>query len=345
MEEKKRNIRYWLLASLWVVAGASLCVLLVAAMQSKGKNTCQGLDIQFKNAGSSLFIDKKDVQNILTANQTMTIAGKALKSFNLNEMEDRLKKNTWIEDAELFFDNNDFLKVKVKEREPIARIFTISGNSFYIDSSLERLPLSEKFTPRLLVFTNFPSDKNRMSKSDSAVMKGIKDISLYVGRDSFWTAQIQQVDISEQRNFELVPTIGEHTILFGDGTEVDRKFRRLMIFYQEVLAKLGWSKYSVINVQYTGQVVATRRGEEKKATSDTTRVKQFFRQMMAQTQLLLEDSLDRAQQNGLAPAKAEAVRNSATPLKTSTSSNPPLVSPSPLKKQLTTKPKAVMKKK
>jgi len=141
-----------------------------------------------------------------------------------------------------------------------------------------------------------------------------------------------------------VPTIGEHTILFGDGTEVDRKFRRLMIFYQEVLAKLGWSKYSVINVQYTGQVVATRRGEEKKATSDTTRVKQFFRQMMAQTQLLLEDSLDRAQQNGLPPAVAGAVKNSATPLKTSVSS-PPLINPSPVKKQSKSKPKAVMKKK
>ena len=344
MEEKKRNIRYWLLASLWVFAGAGLCVLLVAAMQSKGKNTCKGLDIQFKNNGSNFFVDKKDVQSILTANQTIKISGKPLKSFNLNEMEDRLKKNTWIEDAELFFDNNDMLRVKVKEREPIARVFTVNGNSFYIDSSLERLPLSTKFTPRLLVFTNFPSDKSKLSKADSAVMKGIKDISMFIGRDSFWTAQIQQVDINAQRNFELVPTIGEHTILFGDGMEVDKKFRRLMIFYQEVLTKLGWSKYSVINVQYTGQVVATRRGEEKKATSDTTRVKQFFRQMMAQTQLLLEDSLDRAQQNGLAPAKAEAVRNSATPLKTSVS-NPPLVSPSPLKKHLTTKPKAVMKKK
>jgi len=348
VEEKKKNIRYWLLASVWIVAGAGILFLLVSAMQSKGKNTCRGLDIQFRSTGN-FFVDKKDIQNILTSNQTVRIAGKPLKSFNLNEMEDALKRNTWIEDAELFFDNNDYLKVKVKEREPIARIFTVSGNSFYIDSTLEKLPLSEKFTARVPVFTGFPSDKAVYSKVDSTLMAGIKQIGLFMATDSFWMAQIQQVDINSQRNFEMIPTIGQHLILFGDGMDTERKFRRLMIFYREVLSRVGWSKYSIINVQYTGQVVATRKGEEKKATSDTTRVKQFFRQMMAQSQLLMEDSLDRAQQNSLSPAVAGATKNSTNPTKTSPSPLP-LVNPSPLKsnsqvKKPVEKPKAVMKKK
>lgn len=347
MEEKKKNIRYWIIASAWVVAGTGILVLLVAAMQSKGRNTCRGLDIQFKTAGKNFFIDKKDIQNILTANQTIRISGKPLKSFDLNEMEDKLKKNIWIKDAELFFDNNDNLKVRVREREPIARIFTSSGNSFYIDSSLERLPLSEKRTPRLPLFTNFPSDKPRLSAADSALLRQVKEISQYLAKDSFWMAQIQQIDINPQRNFEMIPTIGQHEIFFGDGLEAEKKFRRLMIFYREVLSRVGWTKYSIINVQYNGQVVATRKGEEKKATSDTTRVKQFFRQMMAQSQLLLEDSLDRAQQNGLPPAVAGAVTNSATPLKTSMTNPLPLVNPSPLKSNVTKptgRPKAVMKK-
>ena len=68
------------------------------------------------------------------------------------------KKTQWIKKAELFFDNNNVLEVRITEREPIARIFTTSGSSFYIDSSLARLPLSDKFSPRLPVFTDFPTD-------------------------------------------------------------------------------------------------------------------------------------------------------------------------------------------
>jgi cell division protein FtsQ len=55
---------------------------------------------------------------------------------------------------QLFFDNNEVLQVVIDEREPIARIFTVAGNSYYIDSSLERLPLSDKMSARLPVFTN-----------------------------------------------------------------------------------------------------------------------------------------------------------------------------------------------
>jgi len=59
-------------------------------------------------------------------------------------MESLLEKNVWIKDAQLFFDNNGILRVSVTEREPIARVFTREGNSFYIDSSGVQLPLSDK---------------------------------------------------------------------------------------------------------------------------------------------------------------------------------------------------------
>ena len=41
------------------------------------------------------------------------------------------------------------LKVNVDESEPIARIFTAMGKSFYIDSTGKRLPLSDKISAKL----------------------------------------------------------------------------------------------------------------------------------------------------------------------------------------------------
>ena len=36
--------------------------------------------------------------------------------------------------VELFLDNTQSLQVRIEQRIPIARIFTASGNSFYIDN-------------------------------------------------------------------------------------------------------------------------------------------------------------------------------------------------------------------
>ncbi|MBK6829167.1 MAG: hypothetical protein IPG86_20990 [Chitinophagaceae bacterium] len=62
----------------------------------------------------------------------------------------------------------------VEEREPVARIFTSGGNTFYIDSSNTMLPLSEKFSARLPVFTGFPSEAKVLSKADSNLLNDIK---------------------------------------------------------------------------------------------------------------------------------------------------------------------------
>ncbi|MBL0131954.1 MAG: hypothetical protein IPP43_13305 [Chitinophagaceae bacterium] len=34
-----------------------------------------------------------------------------------------MEKNTWIEEAELYFDNRDVMHVTVTEKEPVARVF------------------------------------------------------------------------------------------------------------------------------------------------------------------------------------------------------------------------------
>ena len=59
----------------------------------------------------------------------------------------------------MWFDNRNVLHVEVYEREPIARIFTTAGNSFYIDSTERKLPLSDKMSARVPVFTGFPDKK------------------------------------------------------------------------------------------------------------------------------------------------------------------------------------------
>jgi cell division protein FtsQ len=268
----------------------SALTLLIAAMEARSSKPCKDVNISIIAGANAMFVDKRDVRNVLDFIGGKLV-GKSMKEFDLSKMEDSLESNPWVSSAELYFDNNRVLHVKVEEREPIARVFTAKGNSFYIDTTLTRLPLSEKFTPRLPVFTGFPSEKTKWKGSDSILLNQMKDISLFLAADSFWMAQIDQIDINPQKQFVMVPKVGEHTILFGDGEDAAKKFRKLYAFYDEVMSKTGWNQYSTVHVGFRGQVVGTRK-DAMEIRSDTTLARQLVKQMIkSQREEALKDTI------------------------------------------------------
>ena len=254
------NIRRIILICIWVLAGAGFIVLLIAAVNARNHQVCKGYEIEIRDADKAMFIDKKDVEKVLTASKTIVFTNKPVKSIDLNIIEARLKKESWIRDAEIFFDNNEKLKVIVEQRIPIARMFASAGGSFYIDSSGQRMPLSEKLSAKLPVFTNYPinAKKNRTA-SERKLIREIKDLSLFLLNDPFWMAQINQIDITPSKDFEMIPTIGNHVIEFGDGTDYEAKFKKLFIFYKQVLSKTGMEKYERIKIQYNNEIIGVKK--------------------------------------------------------------------------------------
>jgi len=256
-----RNIPRYLTIAFWCCIIASTLVLVVAAVKSKSEQICAGFEINIKEPVSGQwFVEKNDIFRLLTIEGTEQIKGKQLHKFDLKKMEERLKKDIWIKDAQLFFDNRSVLLVKISQRVPVARIFTVGGNSFYIDSAAKKLPLSRKISARLPVFTGFPVEKVRLQR-DSILLLQVKELSSFILGDPFWMAQVAQVDITSNREYEIIPTIGNHIIQFGNGNDIEKKFRKLMLFYQQVIVKTGFEKYKVINIQYIDQVIGVKKEE------------------------------------------------------------------------------------
>ncbi len=297
MDIKKRySIKNIFLTTLWVAFGAGAVVLLVAAIKIKDAHRCKGVEINIEGVNNNFFVDKKDILNSIVAIEKEDPVGKTIGSFNLKRMETELEKDIWIKAAELFFDNNEVLQVNVLEREPVARVFTTTGTTFYIDNELAILPLSEKFSARLPVFTNFPTDRKVLSKADSSLLMDIKTISLGIQKDSFSMAMIEQVDVTPQRIFEMVPKIGNQVIVFGDGTDVEEKLNKLKLFYQAIMIKAGWNTYSTINVQYKNQVVAKKKGAED-ILADSIRTLQIMQMIVERALKQTNDSLQIIQQD------------------------------------------------
>ena len=257
---EKVNFKKILLTTVWILLGSASMVLLVAALYKKESKICTGLVIEIAGINNNFFIDKQDITDIIKSIAGNKIEGKQVKEFLLDSMENQLKKDVWISRAELFFDKDGKLNVEVEEKEPIARVFCTEGNSFYIDNERNILPLSNRHSARLPVFTNFPSSLKVLEKADSNLLDEIKSISLFVQKDTFLMAMIDQIAITSQRHFELIPKLGDQLIILGDASDLDQKFEKLKLFYKKVMPVKGWSKYNKINLEYKEQIVATIKG-------------------------------------------------------------------------------------
>jgi cell division protein FtsQ len=288
------NIRKMLFITGWCILGAGMLVLLVAAIKRRNNKTCQGYRIEIGGPSGRFFIDKKDVLKILADSTGLKPVGRPLSSFDLLAMEEKLKKNPWVKSTQVFFDNNDFLSISIIQREPVARIFTVGGNSFYIDSGGAQLPLSDKETVMLPIFTGYPLEKIKPAPSDGALLKQIKNVDAFIRKDSFWSAQIAQVDITPGLTFEMVPVVGSHLIEFGDGNDVEKKFRRLFVFYRKVLSKVGFDKYARINVAFEDEVIGTKRGGLMKKSDSLQAAKNIALMIRSAQQIQVDTVKDRA---------------------------------------------------
>jgi cell division protein FtsQ len=284
------NIKKILIVTLWCLAGSGMLLLLIAAINKRNGKACKGYKITISNPSGHLFVTNKIIEGIITGNGSIPFQGRPISSFNLKNTEETLKQNVWIKNAELFFDNDELLRVSVTAREPMARIFTRSGQSFYLDSSGMQLPLVAKLPVRLPVFTNYPYKEIKNRGGDSLLLTDIKAVGNFILNDSFWMAQIDQIDITSAGTFEMIPVVGNHVIEFGDGTDYQAKFERLFIFYKEVLSKTGFNKYSKINVQYRGQVIGTRKGGEM-IKADSLKFIRDVRQLIKSAQQLQADTV------------------------------------------------------
>lgn len=290
MAGKKINIKKLLLGTVWALLGTAAVVLLVAAMQKKNAAICTAVQVSISGVSDNFFIDKTDVLKLIHQHAGGAPEGKEINSFNLRKIEADLEKEIWVKDAELFFDNNNVLQASVEEREPVARIFSTGGNTFYIDSTNMMLPLSEKFSARLPVFTGFPSDTRVLVKADSILLNDIKELSLLIEADAFLMGMIEQVDITPQRYFEMIPKIGKQVIVFGNAADAEAKFSKLKLFYKNIMLKAGWERYNVINLQFKNQVVARLRGKED-VVADSLRTLQLMQVMADNAAKMSADSV------------------------------------------------------
>lgn len=231
--------------------------LIAFTERMKGEVTVSGINISMENIHENHYLDEKDIMKLMRLD-TENLKGASLNQLNFSEIERRIRQSPFVSDAELYGDLKGNLMVKVTLRRPIARIVQSDGPDAYVGEDGTIIPISDKFSSRVVLVSGDFVPKLLKLDNIHEIEEGRQLMLLLktVREDPFWNAQVAQVDMDIKANATLFPQVGKETIEFGRPEDLDTKFRKLKIFYKEILPRVGWNKYDRINVEYEGQVVA-----------------------------------------------------------------------------------------
>lgn len=231
--------------------------LIAFSERKQGGAVCKDVQVEIENARDNYFLDEAEIlRQVETSGQQ--IKGINLERINLKKIEAKLKLDKHILDAELYGDLKGNLIVRVELRRPIARIVQQDAPDAYIAEDGTVMSVSENYSSRVVLvsgpFVKPLLESEDLKKSD----EGAKLLAMirYIKEDDFWSAQIAQLDIDRGGKITLYPQVTSQLVEFGEPDNIEMKFKKLMIFYKEILPTRGWNKYERVNVEYEGQVIA-----------------------------------------------------------------------------------------
>lgn len=231
--------------------------LIAFTERMKGEVTVSAIQISLANIHENHYLDEKDIMKLMRLNPD-NLRGASLSKLNFSEIEQRIRRSPFVSDAELYSDLKGNLMVTVSLRRPIARIIQSDGPDAYIGEDGTIMPVSDRFSSRVVLISGDFVPKLLKLDNVHEFEQGRELMLLLntIREDAFWNAQVAQIDLDKKARVVLFPQIGDETIELGKPVDLETKFRKLRIFYKEILPRVGWNRYDRINVEYAGQVVA-----------------------------------------------------------------------------------------
>lgn len=211
---------------------------------------CNQFEIVINNEDTDRFIVIADLEKDI-ASKGLNPYGKQLKEVNTLAIQESLLENQLIKSAEVFLTSAGGIRAVIVERIPILRVMPFNGVSYYIDKDGEEMPLSPHNTAYLPIATG--EIKEDFAKTD------LYKFALFLSKDEFWNAQIEQIVVQPKDEVILITRIGNHEVLVGQLEDFEGKLARLKKFYADALPSTGWNRYTKLNLKYDKQVVGTIR--------------------------------------------------------------------------------------
>jgi cell division protein FtsQ len=210
---------------------------------------CRGVDLHITDSLHFDLIDEDMVLSLLKEHSLDPI-GSPLEAIDVEAIEQTLALHPLVGKAQCYKTGGDMLRINLSGKVPLVRVLNNRGQDFYVDSHGEILS-QHSLAVQLPVATGY-IDREFASKELLEVVRAID-------RSEFWKAQVEQINVTSDKQIELVPRVGDHLLILGTADNIEDKLERLMNFYEKGLDNVGWNKYRSISVAYENQVVCKKR--------------------------------------------------------------------------------------
>jgi cell division protein FtsQ len=248
--------------TIWRIIGIiGSCLILLSMISFIDKREVgykvDDIEVKIENTYENFFIDEDDVMSLVIEHKGDSMLGDAMGRVNLKEIEARIEKHSFIKDAQVFRDLTGHLVVRAIQNKPIARIVAGNGKNAYLGEDGDILPTSTKYTARVVILSGSYMNQltERANVNENEYDLKLFDLINYINEDKFWSMQIAQVDVNSKGKIVMIPQVGGQKLEFGRAEDIEHKFKRLEIFFKEIMPTKGWNTYSRVNVEYKDQII------------------------------------------------------------------------------------------
>ncbi|MFN6945254.1 MAG: cell division protein FtsQ/DivIB [Cytophagaceae bacterium] len=252
----KFNMPFFKKSILLIVFSVSIFSFIGFSDHTYSGKTCQKVIFHIDYQYDNYFVNEEDVMDLMTLEGREPIEGIAYDKIDLKKLESRILAHKFVKDAQVYKDVKGNLMVEVQQDRPVARIIQTHGPHAYVSNEGGTLPFSPKFTARVILVDGdyiYTLLKPDFFRSDEG-MPYLEVLNI-IDSDKFWKAQLAQMTISANGEITFTPQVGDEVIEFGLPEQLEEKFKKMKIYYKEILPMKGFQVYSRVKLKYKDQII------------------------------------------------------------------------------------------
>jgi cell division protein FtsQ len=249
-------------AQLLAVTGMTIAMFVLTAANARKQDQviCRKVIVDIDQETGVGFLEESDISELLFRTLSDSLLRKPVATIPAGYIENIVSENPFVEHADVFIDTEGNLHISVYQRTPMVRIINKYGVHYYIDKKANKFPVNNKFTSRVPVVTGDISEGLQESDTiSSEYLKNAYEIITYMNQSDLWKAQLEQLHVRPGGTFEMIPKLGDHSVVLGPAVSIEEKLEVLELFYREGLNYVGWDKYEKIDLTYLDQIVCTKK--------------------------------------------------------------------------------------
>lgn len=204
-------------------------------------------------------LDSMDLRYTLSKVYPDTLQNIPVDSISLEAIEKQYNANPFVKECRTYIDKHQVLRIELVERLPLLRIYSENGGDYYIDQEGTSMPVSDHYSPRIILATgNIPILPLDESVDSNRLHRDLFQVAKAIVADEFMSGYVSEIHVDESDQIILYPLIGDFTIRLNDINNIENKFENLKIFLRDGLSRIGWDKYSELVIGYENQIIGKK---------------------------------------------------------------------------------------